>query len=281
MSSAMLGSSATSPADTVVQGNLLVKGSITATASSTPTIATPGNLTVGGSSTLTGPVSAGSTLAVTGSSLLTGPVSAGSTLAVAGNINVAGSGVIGTPSTSTSLTVNGNIAQNNIAAANTFNGQSNAFSGSVTVGGGTGPGAGLVTANGGIVSGGDVIIGQSLVPKTLTLNGNATVSGYIGGGFIGNFAPPIPSTGGAGNMRFGNYVFQWGRSNAGPTGQSVTYGTPYASNPVVIASIVGASGSQFLSVTTNTTTGFTFVSSTSAGTGGDGACFWMAVGLVV
>ena len=275
MSSAMLGSSATSPADTVVQGNLLVKGSITATASSTPNIATPGNLTVGGSSTLTGPVSAGSTLAVTGA------VTAASSLAVAGTLNVAGAGVIGTPFTSTSLTVNGNIAQNNTAAANTFNGQSNAFSGSVTVGGGAGPAAGLVTANGGIVSGGDVIIGTTPIPKTLTLNGNATVSGYIGGGFIGNFAPPIPSTGGAGNMRFGNYVFQWGRSNAGPTGQSVTYGTPYASNPVVIASIVGASGSQFLSVTTNTTTGFTFVSSTSAGTGGDGACFWMAVGLVV
>jgi hypothetical protein len=113
MSSSLLASSAGIPNTTVVQGNLQVKGGVAAAASSVA-----GNESVGGN------------------------------LTVAGTLNVAGAGVIGTPFTTTSLTVNGNLAQNNTAAANTFNALSNAFSGTVTLGGGTGPGAGNLTVGG-------------------------------------------------------------------------------------------------------------------------------------
>jgi hypothetical protein len=254
----MLGSSATSPADTVVQGNLFVKGGITAASSVAPNVTITGNLAVGGISTLTGPVSAGSTLAVAGSSTLTGPVSAGSTLAVAGTINVAGAGVIGTPSTTTGLTVNGNIAQNNIAAANTFNAQSNAFSGSVSIGGGTGPGAGLVTVNGGL---------------------NIAAGNFIGA-FINNTNPPTPNNGASGSMRIGAYLFQWGLSNAGPTPQSVAYGIAHASGttPVVICQPTLGSSTEFCRVTVSSATGFQIASSTSAGTGGDCAVYWLSIG---
>lgn len=143
----MLGSSVGVPTVTVIQGNLKVNGGISATSSIAPSANITGNLTVGGTATVTGQITANGGLAVQSGNLSVSPgISNLSSVAASGTLNVAGSGVIGTPSTSTSLTVYGNVAQSNTAAANTFNGQSNAFSGSVTVGGGAGPGAGSVTA---------------------------------------------------------------------------------------------------------------------------------------
>jgi hypothetical protein len=135
------------PGDTIsgnltVTGNVAIGGTTTSTGQITANggiAVQSGNLSVSPGASNLSAVNASGALTVVGASNLTSVVASG-------NLTVAGNGVIGTPSTSTSLTVNGNIVQNNTAAANTYNGQSNAFSGSISVGGGAGPGAGSITA---------------------------------------------------------------------------------------------------------------------------------------
>lgn len=113
MSSAMLGSSAVSPANTVVQGNLLVKGSITASSTTAPSAVISGNLTVGQTSTLTGAVAAGSTISSAGQ------ITAGGGLSVpAGNLSVVATSNLGVVNTSGALTVAGAITASGATTVN-------------------------------------------------------------------------------------------------------------------------------------------------------------------
>jgi hypothetical protein len=182
----MLSSSAGIPNVTVIQGNLKVNGGTSAAASQ-----------VAGTLVVNGQISANGGLAVQSGNL---SVSPGQTNLA--SLNVAGSGVIGTPFTGTSLTVNGNIAQNNTAAANTYNGLSNAFSGSVTVGGGAGPGAGSVTASNFINSATNAAprvipvivagVAQANVTGPLTASGNGALPPVFANLCTVNLLPSFP-----------------------------------------------------------------------------------------
>jgi hypothetical protein len=122
----MLGSSATSPADTVVQGNLLVKGGITAASSIAPSGNITGDLTVGGTTTLNGPVVAGATVVAAGQITANAglAVSAGNlAVAATSNLGVVNSGaltVTGTGSFSSLLTATGGVTASSTVTAPVF-----------------------------------------------------------------------------------------------------------------------------------------------------------------
>lgn len=90
-----------------------------------------GNVSISGTTTLTGAVSLGSTLAVTGTTTLTGAVSLGSTLGVTGNITLSGTLGVGA-TTLSSLTVTNAFA---VGGATTLTGAVTATNGSNAISG--------------------------------------------------------------------------------------------------------------------------------------------------